>query len=547
MTGMRGKPCVRVLRPAEFAGRAVDEVPATGRFRRYGWTWLLVSALAVGGCAARAVAPYEPGPPTHALAPRTDGAFADLEARIAARHGADMSGFRLLDANADGLRWRLVLIDSARYSIDAQYYLWYGDSTGRLLIRHLVQAADRGVRVRLLVDDLNTMLEDAATVTQRDEIVGRIDAHPNIELRLFNPWKYKALAARVGESMTRLKQVNRRMHNKSLIVDNQAVIVGGRNVGNEYMGLNTDFNFRDIDVLAIGPVAIQASAVFDNYWNSEWVRPASLLGIYMTDDEIRAALHRLDQEIEKDAVLGSFADAPGDRASEIDELERRLLAGRATVVSDRLSGLEVEHVMLEHVTSMMRSASSELLVENAYIIPSEIGIDMLRELDARGVRTRILTNSLASHDVPAVNSHYRSWRKPIVEAGAELYELSHDPELASEIADTSPVTAGLTGLHSKAMVVDRERDVIGSMNYDPRSAAINTEMGMIIDSQELAHVLADAIDRDMLPSNSWQVALDDDGRLTWINDVEQVGRQPARNWWQRVQDWFFRAFPKELY
>ena len=171
----------------------------------------------------------------------------------------------------------------------------------------------------------------------------------------------------------------------------------------------------------------------------------------------------------------------------------------------------------------------------------------MRDLDARGVRTRILTNSLASHDVPAVNSHYRSWRKPIVEAGAELYELRHDPALASEIADTTPVTAGFTGLHSKAMVVDRQRVFIGSMNYDPRSAAINTEMGMIIDSPELAYALAETIDRDMLPSNSWQVALDADGGLTWINDVEQVGRQPARNWWQRVQDWFFRAFPKELY
>ena len=196
---------------------------------------------------------------------------------------------------------------------------------------------------------------------------------------------------------------------------------------------------------------------------------------------------------------------------------------------------------------MMRSARSELLIENAYIIPSEIGIDMLRELDARGVKTRILTNSLASHDVPAVNSHYRSWRKPIVEAGAELYELRHDPALASEIADTTPVTAGFTGLHSKAMVVDRQRVFIGSMNYDPRSAAINTEMGMIIESPELANELAETIGRDMLPSNSWRVTLDEDSKLVWTDDVEQVSRQPARNWWQRLQDWFFRIFPKELY
>lgn len=522
----------------------------TGAHRRDSWpclfkrSVLIALALVIAGCAARAVEPYEPGPPAYALAPQIDGAFADLVTGISARHGVDVSGLTLLDANEDGLKWRLFLIDSARYSIDAQYYLWYGDSTGRLLIRRLVDAADRGVRVRLLVDDLNTMLQDAATVSQRDEVIGRLDSHPNIELRLFNPWKYSALAARVGESVTRMKQVNRRMHNKSLIVDNHAVIVGGRNVGDEYMGLNADFNFRDLDVLAVGPAALQASAVFDNYWNSEWVRPASLLGIHMTAEEIRSALHRLDGQIENDPALRGLDYAPADRLA---ELEQRLHLGRAEVISDRLSGAKVDHVMLGHVTSMMRAARRELLVENAYIIPSENGIDMLRELDARGVRTRILTNSLASHDVPAVNSHYRSWRKPIISSGAELYELRHDPALKADIADTKPVIAEFTGLHSKVMVVDRERAFIGSMNYDPRSAAINTEMGMIIESPGLANDLAETIGRDMLPSNSWRVTLDEDGKLAWTNDIDKLSRQPARNRWQRVQDWFFRIFPKELY
>jgi len=508
--------------------------------------WLLC-ALAASGCSSQKVAPYERPEPEMALEPRGDSAFADLAAAVVDRHGAASSGFRLLDSNADGLRWRLALIDTAKYSIDAQYYLWYGDSVGRLLIRHVIHAADRGVRVRLLVDDLNTLLEDASRVSQRDEVVGRLDSHPNIELRLFNPWTNRRLAGRLGESMSQMKRVNQRMHNKSLIVDNRAVIIGGRNIGDEYMGLNTDFNFRDLDVLAVGPVAMQASAVFDDYWNSDWVLPVSVLGYRLSEDETRAALEKLDRQIADDPVLQAFEAGPRRWDEEIAALSGQLRIGTGSVVSDRPDGNAIDHVMLDKVSSMMRSAERELLIENAYIIPSEVGINTLRELRDRGVTARILTNSLASHDVPAVNSHYRSWRLPIIEAGAELYELRHDPALQHEVSDTSPVSAGFSGLHAKVMVTDRKRAFVGSMNYDPRSAALNTEMGVVISSPELAEELARIIERDMDPANSWQVARDDDGKLYWANASERVKRQPARNWWQRVEDWFFRIFPKELY
>jgi putative cardiolipin synthase len=203
---------------------------------------------------------------------------------IESAHGRDASGFELLDRNADALRRRLALIDTARYSIDAQYYLWYGDAAGRILMKRLLDAANRGVRVRLLIDDLNSLLRDAGTVMLRDEVIAWVDAHPNMDLRLFNPWSNRNIAGRVGESAVGFKRVNQRMHNKALIIDNRAVILGGRNVGDEYMGLNATFNFHDLDVLGIGPIARQSSEVFDSYWNSSWVMPVSALGFSMTAD-----------------------------------------------------------------------------------------------------------------------------------------------------------------------------------------------------------------------------------------------------------------------
>ena len=190
---------------------------------------------------------------------------------------------------------------------------------------------------------------------------------------------------------------------------------------------------------------------------------------------------------------------------------------------------------------------TELQLVNAYIIPAEHGIDTLRTLHERGVEVRVLTNSLASQDVPAVNSHYRSWRKPILKTGASLFEMRHDAAIQAGIADTPPVTAEFMGLHSKAMVVDRRHVYIGSMNFDPRSAITNTEMGAFIDSPPLAEALTELILRDTRPENSWQVQLNPEGKLRWTNDVETVTRQPARNFWQRLQDVFFRAFPEEYY
>ena len=484
---------------------------------------------------------------SYASPPAAQGVLAAAAASIASEHGADVSGFRLLDRNRDGLDWRLALIDSAESSIDAQYYLWYGDATGRILMKRLMDAANRGVKVRLLVDDLNTLLQDAVTVGVRDDVAVWVDAHPNLELRLFNPWTRREFSGRIGESATDFERVNHRMHNKALIVDNRAAIIGGRNVGNEYMGLNPDFNFHDLDVLGVGPVAAQASKVFDNYWNSRWIVPATALGLSLTDDESRAGYNTMRQRLREDDELVEVPLEPRSWETEFDTFTNEMHVGTSEVVADIPLSDSFDMIMLDRVRAEIGAAQNKLVIVNAYIIPADHGINLLASLGQRGADVTILTNSLASHDVPAVNSHYRKWRKPILETGAELYELRHDADIQSSIVETPPVRAEFVGLHSKAMLVDDKRVFIGSMNYDPRSAIYNTEMGVFIDSPGLGEEVARLFERNVSPKNSWQVKFNDKKKLVWVNDEEEVSRQPARSFWQRVEDFFFRAVPSKYY
>jgi putative cardiolipin synthase len=507
----------------------------------------LVPTLLLAGCASMPVAtPARPAPQS-ALPPQSGGPLDELESSIAAVRGPDVSGFRLLARNEDGLRSRINLIDAAQHSIDVQYYLWYGDAAGRILTKHIVDAANRGVRVRMIVDDINTMFSDAATVLQRDSRAAILDAHPNIELRLFNPWKNRAISGRVGEMVGDLDRLNQRMHNKALIVDNRAAILGGRNIGDDYMGLHPDYNFHDLDVLGIGPVARQASAVFDSFWNSGWVLPVAALGIETTEAERNALREHIMAELAAATSLERFPLEWQDPARALAALRPELQFGTSQVYSDVPAEDGLRHEMIEVFYRLVSTADRELLITNAYIIPGERGIEKMTELSARGVKIRILTNSLASHDVPAVNSHYKQWRRPIIESGVQLYEIRPDAAIKPEVSDTPPTQAEFMGLHVKALVVDRKRVYIGSMNLDPRSTRINSEMGVIIESEGLAQQLANQMERDMRPENSWNVQLDEQGALRWASGDEVLTRQPARSQWQRVQDVFFMLFPSDQY
>ena len=487
------------------------------------------------------------GAPGYAPAPQPGGELAGLEARHGARAGPDASGFRLLESNEDGLRWRLALIDSARHSLDLQYYVWWGDESGNLLMKRVIDAADRGVKVRLILDDLSTILRDETHPELRDGAAALVDAHPNIEIRLFNAWRARSMPGRVAELIGRSDRINHRMHNKLLVADNRAAVIGGRNIGNEYFGLSREFNFRDLDVLGVGPVARQASSVFDRFWNSEWVLPVKALGISATREDLARVAAPLRDELIAAKQLARFAVDRQDWTDALKALDAELHSGVSRVHTDSPDTDAVNHHMPAAIRELLAGARREVMITNAYIIPGEHALARTREQIAGGVRFRMLTNSLASHDVPAVNSHYKQWRRPLLEAGVDLYEMRSDAAVQATLADTPPTKAEFMGLHVKAMVIDRERVFIGSMNLDPRSWDINSEMGVVVDSRGLAQALAAAMERDMRAENAWHVVLGDDGAVRWTAGDRVLTSQPARSLWQRIEDVIFMVFPRDLY
>lgn len=499
----------------------------------------------LAGCATSAPTPQPPV--VSARAPDRAGPFADIEASVRVRGGESASGFKLLPRNEDALRWRLALVDSARHTVDLQYYVWFGDKVGQLLMARTIAAADRGVRVRILFDDLNTLLHDMSHIELRDAVLAGISRHPNIEIRVFNAWRSRGLIGRIFESVGEFERLNRRMHNKQMIVDNRVAVIGGRNIGDEYFGLNPEFNFLDLDVLGVGPVAREASGVFDRYWNSTWVRRiASEAG---ADAVERSAAEELTLRVlQSDPRARRLLSGAHDWSVELGRLSGQLHLGRSAVHTDSPSRApEVRNHMPEAFRALLKSARREVLIQNAYIIPDTLFIQDLKELTARGVRVRLLTNSLASHDVPAVNSHYENWRRDLLAAGAMLHELRADAAVRSTLVDTEPVSGLFVGLHTKAMVIDRQQAFIGSMNLDPRSEVINSEMGVLVNSPSLADELAMHVELAMAPSNSWSVELDDNGALRWRDDRRTLSVQPARNFMQRLENVFFKLFPPSLY
>ena len=487
------------------------------------------------------------GAPGHAIPPRPGGPLADLEAQLKLRLDADASAYRPLDSNEDALRWRLALIDSAQHSLDMQYYFWWQDAAGELVLKHVIDAADRGVKVRLILDDLNTLLEDDRTLKVRDWQTAALNAHPNIELRLFNAFRSRSLAGRGIDFLRRMDLMNQRMHNKMLVADNRAVILGGRNIGNEYFGFNTEFNFRDLDALGLGPVARQCSNVFDRFWNSEWVVPASALKLHATTRDLRAQKPEMLAKLERAPILERLPLNRADWANAFTDFAKSAHAGPSRVLTDVPAPGAVRHRMPDAIRKLMASAQHELLITNSYVIPDEQDIAFFHELTARGVQVRILTNSLASQDVPAVNSHYKRWRGPLLDAGVQLFEWRADAAVCKALADTPPARGKFCGLHVKALVIDRHEVFVGSMNLDPRSEELNSEMGVVVASEALAAQVAGIVERDIQPGNAWAVSRGPRGRLRWTAGNQVLTRQPARSFWQRTQDILFMLFPKNLY
>ena len=473
------------------------------------WPWLSAAlATLAAGCVSL--------PPLAGREPST--AFADtgatplgraLAPRLARHPGK--TGIYPLKLPADAFAARALLAARAQRSLDVQYYIWRGDETGMLLAEALWRAAERGVRVRLLLDDHGT--------TGLDRVLAALDAHPNIEVRLYNPLMHRGV--RALNFLTDFSRANRRMHNKSFIADNQAAVVGGRNVGDEYFGAGGGVVFKDLDVLAVGAAVRAASRAFDLYWNSDSAYPAASIlepagaGARALLEEQFAAAHASPAARD---YLKALRDTP--LATQLVGGALPLEWAQAQLVCDDpaktlAGGEQGELLLLPQLLRLAGPVEKRFDLVSPYFVPGDQGTVNLAALARRGVQVRILTNSLAASDVAAVHAGYAKRRADLLRAGVRLYELKPTP-VAEKTKDKDALGGSSSAsLHAKTFAVDGERVFVGSFNFDPRSARLNTEMGLVIASPELARQVAAAFDAD-IPRQSWEVRLAEDGSLYWI-------------------------------
>ena len=476
---------------------------------------------------------------TLAYEPHPDSRLATVTSDLIEEVDEGSSGFIKLFRNDDAMRWRLLLADMAAETLDMQYFIWKGDAGGELLLDRVIKAADRGVRVRILVDDIYLI--------GADRTIAALSQHPKIEMRMFNPAQHRtgSIAMRGLEFLGRIKQMNHRMHNKLIVADNRFTIVGGRNIGNEYFGLNPKQNFTDFDVLAFGPVARKVSASFDIYWNNQWAYPGeALLQNYKGQELLPVLLEELREQLEKnEKLLIEFQQQQQDWNRMLLDLSRNAKSGKARVIYDEpLVGEDILPVQLvESLAELTVNAQHELLISSPYFIPDAEFYRDASALISRGIRIVVLTNSLGSTNHPIVHSGYKKHRKRVIEMGVELFELRPDATARGKF-DTPPVQSKAFGLHAKYIVIDRRFTFVGSLNLDPRSIYLNTEMGLIIEGRNLALAVAEEFEDELKPENSWQVLLDDKNNLFWKSGATTLHKDPARSAWHRFQAWFFGFF-----
>lgn len=463
------------------------------------------------------------------------------------------SAFHLVSTGRDALSARLALIDQAVNSIDMQYYMVRDDSSTQLLIHHLLLAADRGVRIRLLVDDIYGL--------KRDSILATLSAHPRIEIRVFNPFlaRGKVNPLRILEFFQK-SSLNKRMHNKLLVVDNAALIVGGRNLGNEYFDSEAATEFTDLDVLVLGPVVFQASLSFDEYWNHQLAIPVRAFLREMPTEEhlevMRFRLQKLMMSLHDNDYQEQFSRNPLGEG--ITRHQMTMSRGRARMLYDRPEKIMSEakglfkgvHMAAELYPVLDKTREDTLLV-SAYFVPGPRLRERLAALVTRGVRVRVLTNSLAATDVAYVHGGYSRWRAELIRSGVELYEMR--PLKRRPVASFHLIGSSQSSLHAKAMIMDAQRVFIGSMNLDQRSIYLNTETGILIDSPELVTELRASFERMMRPDRSYQVSAnpDEPGRLLWrgtpAGKPVVLHRDPEAGFWKRWQAAFLgKVIPEKM-
>jgi len=521
---------------------------------RFGLAALLLALLALTGCASlpRLDSDARDAHATQAIplsAATTLGRIAQTS-----QPAPELSGFRLMPLGTFSLDARVQLARRAEVSLDVQYYHFENDETGRYLMRALTEAAERGVRVRLLVDDFYTGGQD-------DFFLG-FATHRNVEVRLFNPFCCARGQGHIGRFIASTgdwSRVNHRMHNKLFIADGAMAVIGGRNVANEYFLRGMGDNFIDVDAFTVGQVIPPLQFLFDRYWNSAPVYPLELIAKSgLTREQLREKFDRLtsaEQTPPPAALPPNDILGYGPISDDLDGGRLGLIWGEAYVFADypakpfedQSNGELLETSVTYNVFEAMRQAQKEIVASSPYFVPGPRGMEFLRSLRARGVALTVMTNSLGATDEPVVHLGYKRYREDMLRLGIDLYELS-----SSRVKDNQRMFlfgSSLGRLHAKLVVIDRKRLFIGSMNLDPRSATINTELGAVIDSPQLAKELLRIIDIDRLQS-AYRVRLKKNGPgVEWFSsDGEKemvLTTEPDASSWLRFKQWLLTPFVPE--
>ncbi len=498
------------------------------------WTVLgvlsLVVTVLVGLLVFDHLSPPATGAPSLALALQPGQTQLDRElGPLLAAHPGE-TGVVLVADGVDAFAMRALAARKAGRSLDLQYYIWHDDMTGRLLAREVHAAAQRGVRVRILLDDLNARGIDPQLMA--------LDAHPNIELRFYNPFRNRQGLARLLEMVHRTFSLNYRMHNKAWIADGRIALVGGRNIGDAYFNADAEVNFRDLDLLLLGPAVQQASTIFDTYWNSEAVVPMATLS-RKKPETLRRMLASADMDALQPAAQ-RYLDRVAQTLAVRDYYQRALLPhwslGVQVIADPPLKGRDGDHSgwLIHPLEDMLGTARHKALVVSPYFVPGQSGTAVLVALAGKGVETGVITNSLAATDVPVVHAGYANYRKILLTQGVHLYELKAQGNTASSVRAFGSSSASL---HTKAFTVDDARGFVGSFNLDPRSIALNTEMGVLFEDAAIAIDVRNEYLRLAAPAISYWVYRNPKGELRWLDRARTpsavLRQEPDTTAWQR--------------
>ena len=499
--------------------------------------WILTGLLA-GGCAT--ISFDEPKTYTASIS-HTQSQATTLGKYAASKteHLDGDSCFYPLREGMDALGIRLHLADMAEKSIDLQYFLMKNDTAGAVIAKALLKAADRGVRIRFLLDDVFTTVPDDSFLL--------INKHPNIEIRIFNPVSRSGIYA--VNYAAQFAQANRRMHNKSFTVDNSISIVGGRNLADEYFQLKENSVFVDFDVLAVGPIAAEISHSFDQYWNHSRAVPIE----QFIEDKKGENLETVREEIAEE--LDDIYETVFDLALESKLLQdlisdrRPLFTGPAMVLADEPDKLsnpvnETHMKLAQNLRDILDHAKKEIVYITPYYVPGKRGVQLARDQVAKGLRIVVITNSLASNNHVPVHSAYSRYRRDVIRAGIELYEMRADA--ARELTGDENAPERLT-LHTKGIIVDERYLFVGSLNLDPRSIEINAEMGLFIDCAPMAKVFTRG-GNGRLSTLTYRVRENDKGKLEWHGRIEGQNvietKEPLTGWWLRFKAWCMKIAPE---